>query len=360
LKKRKPSAISHQLSEHVAVQSPISNLQNRLFALYNALHTHFGHEPHWWPLYSDTPQFEILVGAVLVQQTRWETVEAAVVRLLDVGLLSPAAFAAADTETLAVLIRPCAFHTQKAPGLQAICRYLLTRYDGDVGALLAQERAIARAELLALPRIGPETADTIMLYAGDHPVFVVDAYARRLFSRLDIAPGFDFQRASYDAVQRLIEDALALEDWRLQQGSGIRGQGSGTLWQHNAAPDPATSATVLPTAIEIKDCRSQSLIPNLQSPTSPYTHLDGSLRHFLWDFHALIVEECIHHCLAANPRQDTPGARRTFVDPRKCATHCLDCRGCPLREMCATYQHGTRNGGSAEGAEGRQRQRRKK
>jgi endonuclease-3 related protein len=301
------------------LQSPISNLQNRLFALYDALHTHFGHEPHWWPLYSDTPQFEILVGAVLVQQTRWETVEAAVVRLRDAGLLAPAAFAAADTDTLAAQIRPCAFHTQKAPGLQAICRYLLTHYDGDVGALLAQERAVVRAELLALPRIGPETADTIMLYAGDHPAFVVDAYARRLFSRLDIAPGFDFQRASYDAVQRLIEDALALEDWR----------------------------------VEIRDWRSQSSISNLPFPISLYTHLDGSLRHFLWDFHALIVEECIHHCLASNPRQDTSGARRTFVDPRKCATHCLDCRGCPLRKMCATYQHGTRSGGRAEGAEGR-------
>src|SRR5690242_10099079 len=179
-------------------------LRKRLLALYHALDAHFGHEPHWWPLVSDTPQFEIMIGAVLVQQTRWETVEAAVLRLRVAGLLSPAALAAADTGALALLLRPCAFHTQKAPGLQAICRYLVERYGGDVGALLAQPRAPLRAELLALPRIGRETADAIMLFGGAHPLFIVDAYARRLLARLGLAPGIDFMRAPYDTVQQLV------------------------------------------------------------------------------------------------------------------------------------------------------------
>jgi endonuclease III related protein len=271
----------------------MQDLQTRLLALYDALSAHFGHEPHWWPIISDTPQFEILLGAVLVQQTRWETVEAAIRRLRDASLLDPAALAAADTAMLAALIRPCAFHTQKAPGLQAICRYLVERYAGDVGALLAQERAPLRAELLALPRIGRETADTIMLFGGGHPAFIVDAYARRLLGRLDLAPGFDFLRAPYDAVQALIEGAFthSIRDWGLGIGD----------WEH--------------------------AVSNLQSPTS----------NFYRNFHALIVEECIHHCLANTPRQDRPGARRAFVDPRKCARHCLDCQGCPLRGMCATY-----------------------
>src|SRR5215212_4623673 len=160
------------------------DLQMRLLALYDALFAHFGHEPHWWPIVSDMPQFEILVGAVLVQQTRWETVEAAVVRLRDAALLAPDALAAADTAALAALIRPCAFYSQKAPGLQAIARYIVERHGGDIAAMLAQDRAALRAELLALPRIGRETADAIMLYAGGHPVFIVDAYARRLFGRL--------------------------------------------------------------------------------------------------------------------------------------------------------------------------------
>ena len=274
----------------------MQDLQTRLLALYDALDAHFPHEPHWWPIVSDTPRFEILIGAVLVQQTRWETVEAAVLRLRDAGLLDPSAMAAADTAALAAMIRPCAFQSQKAPGLQAICRHLLERYGGDIGALLAQERATLRAELLALPRIGRETADAIMLYGGGHPLFIVDAYARRLLARLDIAPGFDFLRAPYDAVQALIERALAE-----------------TLGQLR---------------FEIRD----HLLP-IPSPRSPSLYF---YRHF----HALIVEECIHHCLANAPRQDRPGARRVFVDPRKCAAHCLTCEGCPVREMCATYTRG--------------------
>lgn len=263
-----------------------SSLRDRLLALYDALYAHFGHEPHWWPIHSDSPQFEILIGAVLVQQTRWETVEAAVLRLRDAGLLAPAALAEADTARLAALIRPCAFHSQKAPGLQAIARHILARYGGDLAALLEQERAPLRAELLSLPRIGRETADTIMLYAGGHPVFVVDAYTRRLFARLDLQPGFDFNRARYDAIQELIEGALT---------------------------DP------------IADGRWQM------------ADYDQPIYHFHWDLHALIVEECIHHCLATSPRHDRPGARRLFVDPRKCAAHCLECGGCPLRQICAMY-----------------------
>jgi endonuclease-3 related protein len=271
-----------------------TNLRERLLALYAFLHAHFGHEPHWWPIVTDTPQLEIVIGAVLVQQTRWETVEAAVIRLRDAGLLDPAALAAADTGALAALIRPCAFHTQKAPGLQAICRHIVERHGGDLAAMLAQDQAPLRAELLALPRIGRETADTIMLYAGGHPVFIVDAYTRRLFGRLGLVPGFDFERARYDQIQALVEDALA--------GQVM----DGAL---------AIAAFDLP-------------VSNRQSTLCDF---------YRW-FHALIVEECIHHCLATAPRQDRPGAGRAFVDPRKCAAHCVSCAGCPLRAMCALYQ----------------------
>jgi endonuclease-3 related protein len=271
-----------------------TGLGGRLLALYEALLAHFGSEPHWWPIITGAPQFEIVVGSVLVQQTRWETVEAAIARLRDAGLLSPAALAATDTQALALLIRPCAFHTQKAPGLQAICRYIVERYGGDVGALLAQPRAPLRAELLALPRIGRETADAMMLFGGAHPVFIVDAYARRLLARLDLAPGFDFARAPYDAVQQLVEGALA---------------------------DPILDGKLQIAEFAPPICNPQSAICN-----------------FYRNFHALIVEECIHHCLASRMRQDRPGARRVFVDPRKCAAHCLKCSGCPLRAICAMYR----------------------
>lgn len=261
----------------------LSALRQRLFDLYQKLHEHYGYEPYWWPIFTDTPQFEIMIGAVLVQQTRWDTVEGAVVRLRDAALLSPEALAVADVTAVAHLLRPCAYHSQKAHGLQQICRYILQHYHGDVATLLSQECTSLRVELLALPRIGPETADVILLYAGAHPKFVVDAYARRLFTRVDLFPGFDFQRARYDVIQQLVEEAL-------------------------------------------------------QGVTYSFPHLDGSLRHFLWDLHALINEECIHHCLASKPRCDRSGVPRTFLDPRKCARHCVSCEGCPLRVMCAMYQ----------------------
>lgn len=265
-------------------------LRKRLFALYDALHTHFGHEPHWWPIITDTPELEVMLGAVLVQQTRWEAVEAAIVRLRSAGLLSITALAAVEVSHLAQLIAPCAFYNQKAPGIQTICRAVVERYGGDMVAMMRQERMALRAELLALPRVGFETADTMMLYAGGHPVFIVDAYTRRLFGRLDLVPGFDFERASYGAIQALVEQALTLD------------------------------------------------MPIEHSMSFRYAHLDGSLRHFLWDLHALITEACIHHCLARHPRHDQGGAHRRFVDPRKCAGHCVACQGCPLRMMCGLYQ----------------------
>lgn len=285
----------------MSVNIPIADhgLGSRLLSCVAALDEHFGHEPHWWPVITEHPQFEVMVGAVLVQQTRWETVEAAVARLRDAGLMAPVAMAECETGALAELIRPCAFHMQKAPGLQAICRELLVHYAGEPAQLLAGERAVVRRRLLMLPRIGRETADTIMLYGGGWPLFVVDAYARRLFARLDLAPGFDFLRASYDAVQALIEGALAAHLLRYAAG------GARTFLIHRMAN----------------------------------THGDATF--FYAQLHALVVEACVHHCLARKPRCDRPGHARMFVDPLKCATHCVDCSGCPLRRDCAAYRRGT-------------------
>lgn len=259
---------------------PSTGSSKRLGDLYTLLDTHFAHEPHWWPVVADNPAFEMLVGSVLVQQTRWQTVEAAIRRLLAAGLLTPQALAAADAAEVAAIIRPCAFHTQKAPGLIAICRELCAEYGGDMRAMLTGEREAVRARLLALPRVGRETADTIMLYAGDHALFVVDAYARRLFARVDLFPGFDVARAPYDALQARVEQAVVA--WAAAH-SGI-----------------------------------------------------DLLHHYRW-FHALIVEACIHHCQATRPRCGSAGLRPRYVDPRKCAEHCIECGGCPAREMCAYH-----------------------
>lgn len=270
-------------------------LSRRLLAFIDALDAHFGHEPHWWPVVTEHPRFEVIVGTVLVQQTRWEMVESAIARLRDAGLMTPATLAACDTNLLAGLIRPCAFHLQKAPGLQAICRELEQQYGGDPARLLEGERLQVRARLLALPRIGRETADTIMLYGGGWPVFIVDAYARRLFARYELIPGYDMLRAPYDDIQARIEQALATH-----------------------IPDDA---------VEVE--------------RHFHIHRATSASHtgafFYAQLHALLVEACVHHCLARNPRCNRQGLARRFRDPLKCSSHCLHCDGCPLRFDCVTY-----------------------
>jgi endonuclease-3 related protein len=269
-------------------------LRDRIIALHAQLAAHFAHEPHWWPIITADPPFEVAIGMVLVQQTRWQTVEAAIRRLAERGWMTPAGLAGADTGELAALIRPCAFHMQKAPGLQAIAGHILAGYAGDTAALLARPTAELRGELLALPRVGRETADTIMLYGGGHPVFIVDAYARRILGRAGLPAALDLARAPYDAVKELLERAIAA----------------------GSAPNLAPERRVLPGFI---------------TPRSPLTA-------FYWDFHALIVEACIHHCTATRPRCAAPGLRPAFVDHRKCAEHCRDCQGCPLAATCAAHQ----------------------
>jgi endonuclease-3 related protein len=161
------------------LRSPIvSHLRVSPLDVYQRLVDHFGllygpaaRQP-WWPVISSDPQLEIIIGAVLVQQTRWETVEDALAHLYEAGLIELAALAKAAPELVATLIFPCAFYRQKAGGLVALANAIRERY-GDVATMLRRPTATLRAELLTLPRIGQETADVIMLYAGQHPLFVI-------------------------------------------------------------------------------------------------------------------------------------------------------------------------------------------
>ncbi len=253
-----------------------------LAAISAALRDSFGLMPAWWPIFGDDAPFEILLGAVLVQQTRWEAVEQAILQLRAAGLLSPPELARADADRLADLLRPVAFYRQKAAGLLAISAYLCTHYGGDTAALLAQPTAPLRHELLKLPRIGPETADVILLYAGGHAVFVVDDYTRRLFGRVAPLPTTpaatppDWPRARYAAVQQYIEHELANED-------------------------------------------------------QDRLHLYAS-------YHALINEVCVRYCLARRPRCDGPPARRIYSVQEGRESYLDRHDGCPLRSMCAFYQ----------------------
>src|SRR5581483_10280533 len=157
------------------------------------LHRRYGPQ-RWWPARS---RFEVVVGAILTQNAAWRNVEAAIGRLRAAGALHPAAVGALPRRRLEVLVRPSGTFRVKAARLHAFVRHLARHHGGRLGRLLAMPLAELRAELLAIPGIGRETADAIALYAAGRAVFVVDAYTRRILGRHGLIPA----HADYDAVQ---------------------------------------------------------------------------------------------------------------------------------------------------------------
>ena len=150
--------------------------------VFDRLLAHFG-PLHWWP--AETP-FEVVIGAILTQNTAWTNVEKAIANLRREGALTPEALRVAPRERLEEWIRPAGFFRQKAERLQLFVEHLFAHHDGDLGRLLTAPLPETRRELLTLKGVGPETADSILLYAGGLPSFVVDAYTRRLFGRLGL------------------------------------------------------------------------------------------------------------------------------------------------------------------------------
>lgn len=168
--------------------------------VFETLHETLGPQ-HWWP--ADTP-CEMAVGAVLVQNTGWENAARAIACLRDHEALSWAALHAVPEGTLAEWIRPSGTYQVKARRLKALVRVVIEEGKGSLDGLFAEGLDAARAQLLAVPGIGPETADCILLYAGSFPVFVVDAYTRRIASR----HGWCEDPVSYDTLARLFTDQL--------------------------------------------------------------------------------------------------------------------------------------------------------
>jgi endonuclease-3 related protein len=146
----------------------------------------------------------VIVGAILVQQTAWPNAERALDNLRAAGALSTAGMRVLTEDDLAAIVRPSGFYRGKARKLRAFLDLLYDRFDGDLDRMLAAPGEILRPLLLATHGIGPETADSILLYAAGRPYFVIDAYARRVFTRIGVQPGHD----TYDAWQRLFMEAL--------------------------------------------------------------------------------------------------------------------------------------------------------
>jgi endonuclease-3 related protein len=233
---------------------------------------------HWWPAQS---RFEVIVGAYLTQNTAWTNVERAMAnlrraRVLSVKGISVKGIREIPVAKLETLIRPAGYFRQKAQRLKTFIAYLDANYRGSLGRMFAQPTEKLRDELLALNGVGPETADSILLYAGNHPVFVVDAYTRRILDRHAILP----LAAPYEEIRALFERALSEIKMDRVPHSSAKTQGgvvSGAA--HRPSRMSLSSRTTLVQAFN--------------------------------EMHALIVGAGKNHCFNRNP----------------------DCDGCPLRRF---------------------------
>ncbi len=159
----------------------------------------------WWP--GETP-FEVIVGAILTQSTAWTNVEKAIANLKSADALDPRAIQRIPPTELARLIRPSGYYNAKARKLKAFVERLCAEHDGDLDKLFEIDTDSLRRELLSIHGIGDETADSIVLYAANRPVFVIDAYTRRIVDRLGLSP----QRDTYAAYQALFADNLTPDE----------------------------------------------------------------------------------------------------------------------------------------------------
>ena len=159
-------------------------VRESLLAVYERMLSRYGPQG-WWP---GGPGFEMMVGAVLTQAASWANVESAIANLRSAGALTPWAIRAMPQEELARLVYPSGYYNAKARKLKALAKYIGDRFADDLDAMAREDAETLRNDLLGVYGIGEETADDILLYAAGKPSFVVDAYTRRLFWRLGLAP----------------------------------------------------------------------------------------------------------------------------------------------------------------------------
>lgn len=167
---------------------------------YRSLYSHFGPQ-HWWPANS---KFEVVVGAILTQNTNWQNVERAIKNLKKEKLLTARAIDQVHLSTLKKAIRPAGFFNQKSVRLKIFTNHLKENHNFSLTKMFSQDISPLREELLSLKGIGPETADSIILYGAEKPIFVVDAYTRRILSRHNVVN----EAADYGTIQKVFEKNL--------------------------------------------------------------------------------------------------------------------------------------------------------
>jgi endonuclease III related protein len=190
------------------------NYQKELLEIYDALLVHFGHRG-WWPA-AEGP-FEVVIGAILTQNVAWRNAKKAVDSLKAAGLMDPEKLYVARTEDIAPLIRSSRFYNMKAIKIKNFMQFFKDEYDLDMAAMAREDPGMLREKLLGVKGLGKETVDSILCYACDMPVFVVDAYTKRIFARYGLV-GPD---AKYDDIQafftkNLPEDVALYNDFHAQ------------------------------------------------------------------------------------------------------------------------------------------------
>jgi endonuclease-3 related protein len=176
------------------------NVSNRIKEFYDSLYNRYGPQ-NWWPAESE---LECILGTILTQNTSWKNVEKAFENLKSRGLISVEKLDSIPTKKLANLIRPSGYFNQKAIKIKAFISFVKKTYNGDLGKMFDEDTHELREKLLRIKGIGPETADSILLYALKKPVFVIDAYTYRILSRHSMIP----KEISYQEMQDLLMDSL--------------------------------------------------------------------------------------------------------------------------------------------------------
>jgi endonuclease-3 related protein len=169
--------------------------------MYHLMLNHFGPQ-HWWPA---ADALEMMVGAILTQNTSWKNVEKAIKNLKKRSILNIRALHSISVPELAEEIRPAGYFNIKAARLKNLINFIVERYNGDVSMLLTEKTDILREGLLSIRGVGSETADSILLYAVGRPIFVIDSYTHRILNRHGLAD----DQASYHELQELFMDNLA-------------------------------------------------------------------------------------------------------------------------------------------------------
>jgi endonuclease III related protein len=231
--------------------------------MYRKLARAWGRQ-HWWP--AESP-FEVIVGAILTQNTSWTNAERAIANLRAAEKLSVEGIRHVPLRKLQRLIHSSGYFRQKAQRLKNFLAFLDVRYAGSLERMFATPTEQLRAELLALNGIGPETADSILLYAGNHAIFVVDAYTRRILKRHEAVSG----GAKYDEIRNLVERALHRED---------------------ASP-------------ALFDESSKQAPPDAHPPSAMSTAQRSPLTQVYNEMHGLFVQVGKHYCQKSTPKCET-------------------------------------------------------